>query len=302
MADEKFLFLLLIVIFLAAIIIGIQHWRTRCLLKRLDKMLDAAISGTFIVKTFDESMVSSIENKMDKYLSASETTARGLKQEKDKIKQLIADISHQTKTPIANLLLYVQLLEEQQLTGVSGEYVQALTVQSEKLNFLITSLIEMSRLETGILSLYPRNTKLAPMLAAVNEQFMPKAQQKHLTLTIETTEEQAVFDHKWTTEALGNLIDNAIKYTPAGGSVTVKTIPYELFCRVNVSDTGIGIPEDEQAKVFGRFYRSAAVADDEGVGIGLYMTRQILAEEGGYLKLTSVPGEGSTFSLFLPRT
>ena len=111
----------------------------------------------------------------------------------------------------------------------------------------------------------------------------------------------AVFDSKWTAEAVGNLLDNAIKYTPSGGAVSVHVSEYDMFCRIDVSDNGLGIPEEEQAKVFQRFYRSPSVADAEGVGIGLYLTRQIITGQGGYIKLTSKPDEGSTFSIFLPR-
>ncbi len=98
-----------------------------------------------------------------------------------------------------------------------------------------------------------------------------------------------------------NLLDNAVKYTPAGGAVTVEAFAYELFCRVDVTDTGPGIPEEEHARVFRRFYRSAAVAQEPGVGIGLYLARQIAEGQGGYLKVFSKPGKGAKFSLYLPR-
>ncbi len=111
------------------------------------------------------------------------------------------------------------------------------------------------------------------------------------------TEETACFDPKWTAEALCNLVDNAIKYTEQGG-VILSVTPYELFLRVDVTDTGIGIPEDRQAQIFSRFYRGNS--DREGVGIGLYLAREILRSEGGYIKVSSEPGKGSVFALFLP--
>lgn len=111
----------------------------------------------------------------------------------------------------------------------------------------------------------------------------------------------ALFDPKWTEEALCNLLDNAVKYTPAGGRVSVEIRPYEMFTAVCVQDTGPGIPEAEQAKIFGRFYRAPSAYQTEGVGIGLYLTRQIAAGQGGYIKVESSPGAGSIFSLYLPR-
>ena len=111
----------------------------------------------------------------------------------------------------------------------------------------------------------------------------------------------ACFDPKWTEEALCNLLDNAVKYTPVGGSVTVDVRPYEMFTAVCVRDTGPGIPETEQAAIFGRFYRGPDARQAEGLGIGLYLTRQIASGQGGYIRVKSAPGQGSTFSLYLPR-
>ena len=144
----------------------------------------------------------------------------------------------------------------------------------------------------------------AGLVAALEEavaQFAPGAAEKGLTLTLEPTGAAARFDPKWTGEAVCNLLDNGVKYTPAGGRITVSVTLYELFCRIDVTDTGPGLAEEEQAKVFQRFYRSPAVQDQAGVGIGLYLVRQIAAGQGGYVRVDSAPGAGSTFSLFLPR-
>ena len=277
------------------------HLRSRRMLDTLDRMLDDAIRGDFQESLYDESRLSALETRMAHYLSASTVSAKNLAEEKDKIKTLIGDISHQTKTPIANLLLYAQLLGEQDLPPESRAYVSALEGQAEKLRFLIDALVKTSRLETGILAMAPAANPLQSLLDGAVAQAAPKAEAKGILLTVEPAALTARFDPKWTTEALYNLVDNAVKYTPAGGSVTLRAREYELFCRIDVTDTGPGIPEAEQAKIFQRFYRSPAVSGEEGVGIGLYLARQIAAGQGGYLKVTSRPGEGSTFSLFLRR-
>ena len=277
------------------------HLRSRRMLNTLDRMLDDAIRGDFQESLYDESRLSALETRMAHYLSSSAVSARNLAEEKDKIKTLIGDISHQTKTPIANLLLYAQLLLEQDLPPESRAYVSALEGQAEKLRFLIDALVKTSRLESGVLAMTPRRHGLQQMLEDAAAQAAPRAEAKGIALTVEPTDLSARFDPKWTTEALYNLVDNAVKYTPTGGSVTLRAVGYELFCRIDVTDTGPGIPEAEQAKIFQRFYRSPSVSGEEGVGIGLYLARQIAAGQGGYLKVTSRPGEGSTFSLFLPR-
>ena len=139
-----------------------------------------------------------------------------------------------------------------------------------------------------------------PLLEGALAQARPQAEAKGLTLAAEPCGAAARFDRKWTAEALFNVVDNAVKYTPAGGRVTLSAVPLGQFCRVDVSDTGIGIPEEEQSQVFSRFYRGAAVREQDGLGLGLYLTRRILIRQGGYLRLFSRPGQGSEFSLYLP--
>ena len=295
--------ILLIVLALAALGFALRQravtWRT---LRRLDEMLAQAMDGTFTAQQFDESQLSAIETRFAQYLSASAISARRVQEEKEAVKALTGDISHQVRTPLANIRLYTQLLAEQPLNAQGRTCVNALDAQAEKLQALLEALVKTSRLETGVLALHPVPTPLSPVISRAAEQYRPKAEARQITLTAEPTDGlTAVFDAKWTEEALCNLLDNAVKYTPPGGHITVRAVPYELFVRVDVTDTGCGIPEEEQAKIFGRFYRCAAAAQTQGVGIGLYLTRQILSRQGGYIKVSSREGQGSTFSMFLPR-
>ena len=276
-----------------------DRWRLRRLLRRLDQMLDEAIRGDFREEAFDETLLSALETKLAHYLSASSVSAVHLREERDKIKSLIADISHQTKTPIANVLLYTQLLEEQAPEDCRA-CTAALGEQAAKLQSLIEALVKTSRLEAGMLTLHPERRPLRPMLEEAVHQLAPRAAEKALELVLEPAGAEAVFDPKWTAEAVCNLIDNAVKYTPAG-RVTVSARAYELFARVDVEDTGPGIPEEELAKLFQRFYRGRAASGEEGVGVGLYLVRQIAQGQGGYVKAFSRPGKGARFSLFLPR-
>ena len=275
--------------------------RRKKLLQSLNKMLDMAIAGDFKENTFDESLLSATESKMADYLASSLVTAANLSAERDKIKSLIADISHQTKTPIANILLYSQLLaecvDEQKADGYIGE----LQVQAEKLSFLINSLVKISRLETGILAVVPERNDVGEMLEGVTAQVRPKAAAKNIEIKAGLCGLFCYFDPKWTAEAVYNILDNAVKYTPPGGRITVSCRSYELFGRIDISDNGIGIAEEEQSKIFTRFYRSPSVRQSEGVGIGLYLARTIISEQGGYIKVQSEVGGGAVFSVFLPR-
>lgn len=239
----------------AAVVIIWDRRRLRRTMNGLDEMLDAAIRNEFREEHFDESLLSSVESRLADYLSASALSNRRVQAEKENIKTLISDISHQTKTPLSNILLYTQLLSEQSLPEPAQSCVTSLEGQTRKLQALIDSLVKLSRLESGLLSFHAQPGPLSPMLEEAAAQLRPKAEEKGISLTLRPTDAQAVFDPKWTGEAVCNLLDNAVKYTPSGGRVTVEAIAYELFCRVDVTDTGPGVPEEEQAKIFGRFYR-----------------------------------------------
>lgn len=289
------------VLLLALAVVVYDRWRTACTMKRLDDMLTAAMNGSFSEGTFDESRLSALESRLWRYLTASALSARNVREQKDQISALISDISHQTKTPVANLQLYAQLLSEQPLTPQGRDCAAAISAQAEKLQMLIEALVKTSRLETGILALHPQPGEISPVVERAAAQYAPKAAEKDIALAVGQMEGSAVFDPKWTEEAVCNLLDNAVKYTPSGGTVTVEVKNYELFSAIQVADTGPGIYEEEQAKIFGRFYRAPGAWQAEGVGIGLYLTRQIAEKQEGYVKVESRPGKGSVFSLFLPR-
>lgn len=275
--------------------------RTRQTLERLNRMVDAAIQGTFTENSFDESLLSAVESKLAHYLAASTVSAKNVQQEKEHLKALIGDISHQVKTPTANILLYTQLLSEQPLSQESRLCVDALEGQTKKLQSMMDALVKTSRLESGVIALHPTYGKLYRVLEAAVSQLAPKAAAKGIAITLESTEAEAVFDSKWTEEAIANLLDNAVKYTPTGGSVSITVTDYHIFSAIHVRDTGPGIAEEEQPKIFQRFYRGQSHAESEGVGIGLYLVRQIARAQGGYVKVCSQVGSGSTFSLYLPK-
>ncbi len=290
---------------LAALLLGLWLWLdARRTVRRLDRMLSTAIDGGFGEESFDESAPSALESRMARFLNGSARSLRGVQRQRESIQRLLSDISHQTKTPLANLRLYSSLLMEEELTPRQREQAQVIFQQSEKLSFLIETLVKLSRLETDVLAVTPKLQPLAPLLERAASQAKAAAERKGIALQLhlqQQAEMKALYDLRWTAEALGNLLDNAVKYTPPGGCIQVSATQYELFCRIDVRDNGIGIAEEEQAQIFGRFYRGRQVREQEGLGIGLYLAREIAQKQGGYLKLSSRPGQGSTFSLYLPR-
>lgn len=281
---------------------GVWQWAVRRrTFRQLNRILDRAIAGGFAEDAFDETELSALEGRLARFLRGSASVRKTMEGEQAAVKTLIADISHQTRTPIANLLLYASLLSESDLSTEQREQVQALIVQAQKLSFLIQVLVKTSRLEAGIVAPVPASNPVESLLQGATEQEERAAKIKQITLTVMPFQGKAVFDPRWTGEALGNVVNNAVKYTPAGGTVTISAQMLDSFCRVDVADTGPGIPENEQGEIFNRFFRGRDTRTAEGVGLGLYLTREILTKQGGYIKVASQPGKGCVFSLYLPR-
>ena len=268
---------------------------------RLEEMLDQAINGTFEERDYNETRLSRLETRWKRYLALSQVSQRRTREEQERVRGLISNISHQTKTPLANILLYSQLLREKEKDPELIPIVKKISDQSEKLDFLIRSLIKSSRLESELLVLHPKVQSIEPVLLAAMEQISDAALKKQVSLSFEGTDKAACFDRKWTEEAMENLLDNAVKYSPAGSRIEIGVTEYEMFTAVSVKDEGIGIGEEEQAQIFRRFYRGREVSQEPGVGIGLYLVREIAEKQGGYVKVKSKRGRGSVFNFYMAR-
>lgn len=273
------------------------YQKEKKLFNRLQRMLDCAIDGELERTEISEEKYSALENSMKQYIDSSFLAKKNQQEQKEVIQKLISDIAHQTLTPISNLKVYGEILSE--VSNENQEEIATILEQTEKLDFLIQSLVKLSRMESGIIAVHPEDTAIAQMFASV-QQFNVKAMEKDISLNLFDTDLHAMCDAKWTVEALGNIVDNAIKYTACGGNVQIKAEQYSFFVKIDIIDDGIGIEKEEIPKIFGRFYRSLSVADQPGVGIGLFLAREIIQAQKGYIKVTSKRGKGSTFSVFLP--
>lgn len=221
--------------------------------------------------------------------------------EKRQMKALISDISHQTKTPLANMKLYQEFLQEEALSEKGREFLKRLEEQTGKLEFLLQSMVKMSRLETGILQIRKERGDLYQTLTAAVSQIVPAAAQKEIEVYVKCEEHQPLdYDKKWTEEAIFNVLDNAVKYTDRGGKICVTVTRQEIFTKISVQDNGKGIQLERQAEIFMRFYREPEVHAQNGVGIGLYLTRRILELQNGYIEVHSEIGKGSEFCMYFP--
>ena len=224
-------------------------------------------------------------------------------EEHDNTKTLVTDISHQLKTPISAMKVCFDMYLEAETKEERDEFLNRSRIQMDKLENLTAALINISRLENNMITLTPEDVSLTDVLiGAINTEYH-KAVAGDVEIETEDFEDVELrLDRKWTVEAFANIIDNAIKYSPPHSVVTIRVNKLFSFVRIEIEDRGIGIPKDERNRIFARFFRGSAdaVKEQEGSGVGLYLTRKILEDQGGTVSVKSKLGEGSTFVIQLP--
>ncbi|WP_373897595.1 sensor histidine kinase [Haloimpatiens sp. FM7315] len=255
-----------------------------------------------VFSSLNDDMLSKLQSQVIKLTNILKSKNIRIKKERDEIQSLISDISHQLKTPLSNLKLYYDLLQEQSISKKDyEEFNFNMKTQIEKLNFLLESMIKMSRLETGIIKLNPNEVNLNDVCLTAIKQVYKKAKDKNSNIEFKIDKNIILnIDKNWTTEAVFNILDNAVKYTNKNGNIVVNISKYEMFARIDIVDNGMGINENEINDIFKRFYRGENSKNAEGVGIGLYLTREIIEKQNGYIKVKSKISQGSVFSVFLP--
>ena len=271
----------------------------------LCQTMDSMISGGEEPARADDSetIFARISYRLSRLYGILQENRHKVDEERRELQTLGSDIFHQVKTPVANLKMVTDTLLAKPVTEQERQdFLQGIRSQTDKLEFLVQSMGKASRLETGAITLEKKDSPLLDTLAQAMSGIVYGAEKKGISVEVRCPEDLRVsHDGKWTAEALFNLLDNAVKYTPAGGKISVSAEQWEMYVKLDVADTGKGIPESRQAAIFRRFYREEAVHDQPGVGIGLHLAREIISRQGGYIKVTSEVGRGSVFSVFLPR-
>ena len=283
---------------------GFAFWYQRRIRRQMDTVLerlDRAIGGTIQENTYDESIESAVTQRLNQLVEMSRLNCDQADKERNLVKALISDISHQVRTPLTNIMLYAGLLEEQELSENAGEMASRIHRQADKLDFFMKELVRSSYLETDMITVHVEKSSVDELIARACQAVEMQALKKEIVIEAAPSSEQAFFDMKWTVEALVNLLDNAVKYSPVGSVVRICASPYESFLCIRVKDEGIGIREEEQGMIFRRFYRSPSVSGEKGLGIGLYLVREIIKKQAGYVKVKAEPGVGAEFFVYLRR-
>lgn len=270
----------------------------------LCQMLDQMIAGDGVLKNAEDrdTLFARITHRLNRLYQIMQENSRKVDRDRKELQTLISDISHQVKTPVSNLKMVLDTLLSKPVTEEERtEFTKDILNQTNKLEFLFQALVKTSRLETGVIELEKKQRRLYDTVAQALSGIVYHAEEKNISVSVHCPEKLMVpHDYKWTAEALFNILDNAVKYTDAGGKIAVQVEQREVYVEIKVSDTGKGISESDQATIFRRFYRGGDVHEQPGVGIGLYLAREIVTRQGGYIRVVSEIGKGSAFSLFLP--
>lgn len=293
-------------VFFAAVVLAAGcfygWWRNRKMYRIIDRMLDEILDGEPVSQSdIREGEISVLASKAKRVKEKVDLGISTAEEEKEQVKSLISNMSHQLKTPLAGLMMYREMLEDENLDEETRKrFLGKMKGQSEKIDWILQSLFKMVNLEQGAVvfeaeALPVRDTILDAVTAVLD-----RADRRNIRILTEPFEDRLLWhNRKWTAEVLVNLLENAVKYTEPGGRITISVCPMEMYTEIAVRDTGRGIRQEELTEIFKRFYRSRDVENIEGSGIGLYLSRLILEHEKGYMTAESELGEGSKFSVFL---
>lgn len=285
----------------------IFYRQKRRLYRLVTQMLDELLDDKAVTLTdLEEGEISALAGRAKRLSEKLQFEISQAEQEKEQVKSLISNMSHQLKTPLANIMMYEEILTSEGSDGTElsreeqKKFLKKMRIQSEKVNWILNSLFRMVKLEQNVIQFEAGpNLIRKTILDAVNLIY-EKAQAKEIEIETKYFPDCSLFHNpKWTTEVFANLLENAVKYTPRGGRITIGMNRMEMYTEIWIRDTGIGIAPEELPEIFRRFYRSPDVENLEGSGIGLYLSKLILEKEKGYMNVASRKGEGSCFSVFL---
>lgn len=285
-------------------------------LNEICRMLEEFRNGNFRTNLLwehledDQIQRKNIYMQMESLGSYFETLKDQAYKEKENTKSLVTDISHQLKTPIAALNACLEILEQEDLTQEERrEFLKRCKDQMTSLELMSAALIQISRMETGMIELQIEKKRIFDTVLDAVNRILPKAEAKGIEIELDIPDllQTTILPHdpKWMGEALINLLENAVKYSLQNGRIRIAMEQWMSFAKIIIEDDGIGIPKEEQHKIFQRFYRGSSkkVRQEQGTGIGLFLTREIIDRHYGTIKVVSDDKKkknGSIFQIQLP--
>lgn len=271
-------------------------------LEQVSSMLDKLISGSDcrITSETEDIIISKIQHQVIRLKGQMDSVSEKADQDRDTIRSLILEIAHQLRMPLANMEAYLDLLKEEGLAREERlRYIAALEASEKQLGFLIESFIKMSRLETKVIQLRKISQDIYGTIEEAAQKAEKKAKDRKIDIIIEKQEALYIpHDRNWLSEAVFNLLDNSVKYSPEGTQVRVCAVQNEMFLKIHIRDQGIGIEKQEEHDIFKRFYRGKNLSGQEGFGLGLSISREIVGAHNGFIKVRREE-PGTSFFIFL---
>lgn len=235
-------------------------------------------------------------NEMATILSAH---AENQRQTKEFLQDIISDVSHQIKTPLSALKMYHEIIESHKDDAATvSSFTEKSQREIKRMEDVIYTLLKLARLDAGIIQMEKSEENVSILMQDVLERFETWAEREHKTITLSGKENVILLcDALWVSEAIGNIIKNALEHTENGGHIGVKWSQSPLMTQIEISDDGKGIHPEDLYNIFKRFYRSRLSSDVHGIGLGLPLAKSIVEAHGGTISVTSTPGTGTTFTL-----
>lgn len=250
--------------------------------------------------TLQDTLDDKISSQLEKLQELLEYYDQMIQEEQESIKKLITEIAHQLRNPLASMESYLHLCHQDITQEEWADYLNAIQISEQKIAFLIESFIKISRLEHYSIQIKKEHLDIRETILQAMVAVGKKAENRSVELKLLTTESTLIWhDKNWLREALENLLDNSIKYSPIGSRVNIRFQNNEMFTLIQVRDYGIGIEKGEEAKIFTRFYRGRRVTTQEGFGIGLYLAREIVRHHSGFMKVARKE-QGLLTEIYLP--
>lgn len=299
--NKKMGIMVILAVFLC-LSIGYNVYQRRKTYRLIDRLLDRVLSRKMIVDSdLEEGEYSALVCKIKQIQEVLGNHASSAEQEKEQVKSLVSNMSHQLKTPLANISLYAEILSKEEITPERKEmFSEKMQRQVDKLRWIVESLSKMVKLEQNIDGFEGKAIGIKQTILDAVDTIYEKLGKKEISFTLEPFEDRLLYhNRKWTAEVFANLLENAVKYTDRGGTISICVKSYDLYTEIQIVDNGRGIRKEEMTDIFKRFYRSPEVENMEGSGIGLYLSNLILEKEKGYMTVDSEYGKGSCFSVFL---
>jgi signal transduction histidine kinase len=289
-----------LLLILAAVLFA--RWRY-LQISRLNSYLKMINSGEYEldVRDYTEGELSILKSELYKVTVMLRQQNETLEREKTKLADALSDISHQLKTPLTSMFMMTDLLCDAGLSEEKrSEFTDRMRIQLERLQWLVSSLLKLSKLDAKITKLSPRLVSARSLLEKACSPLLIPAELKNQTLSVSDNGVLLCCDENWTAEAILNILKNCVEHTPRYGDISITCTDNPLFCEIKITDSGPGIDDNDLPHIWGRFYRGKNASDDS-VGIGLSMAAAIIKEQGGSVDAKNIAPSGSVFMVRFPK-